>query len=49
MEIISDELPDIVSLDPTTGNYGIHILAGQWHTLEVLQDNSVKGGTIFTC
>lgn len=22
-------------LDPTTGNYGVHIPAGQWHTIEV--------------
>ena len=28
-------------LDPLTGNYGIHIPAGQWHTLEVLDDNTV--------
>ncbi|MDE6624629.1 MAG: WbuC family cupin fold metalloprotein [Alistipes sp.] len=23
------------ALDPHTGNYGVHIPAGQWHTLEV--------------
>lgn len=28
-------------LDPLQGNYGIHISDGQWHTLEVLEDDSV--------
>lgn len=28
-------------LDPTLGNYGVHIPAGQWHTLEVLESDSV--------
>lgn len=28
-------------LDPLTGNYGIHIPMGQWHTLEVLDSGSV--------
>lgn len=25
------------ALDPHTGNYGVHIPAGQWHTLEVYE------------
>ena len=28
-------------LDPLAGKYGIHIPAGQWHTLEVLESGSV--------
>lgn len=28
-------------LDPLSGNYGVHIPAGQWHTLEVLAPESV--------
>lgn len=28
-------------LDPLTGNYGLHIPAGQWHALEVLEKDSV--------
>lgn len=28
-------------LDPISGNYGVHIPAGQWHTLEVLESDSV--------
>ena len=28
-------------LDPLLGNYGVHIPAGQWHTLEVLENDSV--------
>lgn len=28
-------------LDPLVGNYGVHIPAGQWHTLEVLESGSV--------
>lgn len=30
-----------VVLDPLAGSYGVHIPAGQWHTLEVLEPNSV--------
>lgn len=33
-----DESAEIVArhtLEPTSGNYGIHIPAGQWHTIEV--------------
>lgn len=30
-----------VVLDPTVGSYGVHIPAGQWHTLEVLASGSV--------
>ncbi len=32
---------DRVTLDPTVGNYGVHIPKGQWHTLEVLEPNTV--------
>lgn len=28
-------------LDPSMGNYGVHIPAGQWHTLEVMANDSV--------
>ncbi|MEG1592605.1 MAG: WbuC family cupin fold metalloprotein [Bacteroidales bacterium] len=28
-------------LDPLVGNYGVHIPAKQWHTLEVLESGSV--------
>ena len=28
-------------LDPLEGHYGVHIPAGQWHTLEVLESGSV--------
>ena len=28
-------------LDPSTGNYGIHIPMTQWHSLDVLESNSV--------
>ncbi len=28
-------------LDPLTGDYGVHIPVGQWHTLEVLENGSV--------
>ena len=28
-------------VDPLQGNYGVHIPAGQWHTLEVLENDSV--------
>lgn len=28
-------------LDPISGNYGVHIPTGQWHTLEVLENDSV--------
>ena len=28
-------------LDPLTGNYGVHIPEGQWHTLEVLKEGTV--------
>lgn len=30
-----------VVLDPKNGSYGVHIPAGQWHTLEVLESGSV--------
>jgi cupin fold WbuC family metalloprotein len=29
------------ALDPLQGDYGVHIPIGQWHTLEVLGDDSV--------
>lgn len=30
-----------ITLDPTVGNYGVHIPSGQWHTLEVLEPDTV--------
>lgn len=32
---------EVFMLDPLLGNYGVHIPAEQWHTLEVLEDDSV--------
>lgn len=32
---------ECVTLDPMKGSYGVHIPAGQWHTLEVLESGSV--------
>lgn len=28
-------------LDPRTGNYGVHIPAGQWHTIEVIEPSAI--------
>lgn len=28
-------------LDPTNGNYGVHIPAGQWHTIEVIVPSAI--------
>lgn len=28
-------------LDPTTGNYGVHIPKGQWHTVEVIEPSAI--------
>lgn len=38
-------LTDKVELDPLSGEYGVNIPAGQWHTFEVLESGSV----IFEC
>ena len=35
-----EEIESVV-LDPLKGNYGIHIPANQWHTLDVLESGSV--------
>lgn len=35
------EIEQIIELDRELGPYGIHIPAGQWHTLEVLQWGTV--------
>jgi len=35
------EITESATLDPSAGNYGIHIPANQWHTLEVLESGSV--------
>lgn len=35
------EKTETALLDPLQGQYGIHIPAGQWHTLEVLETKSV--------
>lgn len=32
---------DAFLLEPSSGSYGVHIPAGQWHTLEVLESGSV--------
>ena len=28
-------------LDPTQGNYGVHIPKGQWHTVEVIEPSAI--------
>lgn len=28
-------------LDPTTGNYGVHIPKNQWHTVEVIEPSAI--------
>ena len=28
-------------LDPQIGNYGVHILKGQWHTVEVIEPSTI--------
>lgn len=35
------EMTESVLLDPLQQQYGVHIPAGQWHTLEVLESGSV--------
>ena len=35
------EETDVFDLDPLKGNYGVHIPANQWHTLEVLESGTV--------
>lgn len=35
------EETDRFRLDPTSGNYGIHIPAGQWHSLEIIEDSTI--------
>ena len=35
------EVIETFDIDPLKGNYGVHIPAGQWHTLEVLESGSV--------
>ena len=32
---------DRFDLNPNEGNYGVHIPKGQWHTLDVLESNTV--------
>ena len=34
------EVMETYDLDPLKGNYGVHIPAGQWHTLEVLESGT---------
>lgn len=36
----SGEITERLALDPAAGRYGVHIPAGQWHSLEVI-DSSV--------
>ncbi len=28
-------------LDPTQGNYGVHISKGQWHTVEIIEPSAI--------
>ena len=35
------ELTDTFILDPKQGNYGVHIPVSQWHTVEVMEDDTV--------
>lgn len=35
------EMTESAELTPSSGHYGIHIAAGQWHTLEVLESGTV--------
>jgi len=35
------KITESATLDLSSGNYGIHIPANQWHTLEVLESDSV--------
>lgn len=35
------EVTETVILNPLKGNHGVHIPAGQWHTIEVLAPDSV--------
>ena len=37
---MSDQLERYL-LDPTIGNYGVQIPAGQWHTVEVIEPSSI--------
>lgn len=34
-------ITEVCELNPLEGNFGVHIPAGQWHTLEVLESGSV--------
>lgn len=35
------EVTEEFDLNPATGNYGVHISKGQWHSLEVFESGSV--------
>lgn len=35
------EETDCFRLDPCIGQYGIHIPAGQWHSLEIIEDSTI--------
>lgn len=35
------EMTESVELAPAIGHYGIHIAAGQWHTLDILESRTV--------
>ncbi|MDR0658602.1 MAG: WbuC family cupin fold metalloprotein [Mediterranea sp.] len=37
----SKKVIESVVLNPSQGNYGVHIPSGQWHTIEVLAPDSV--------
>lgn len=34
-------LLDTIELNPAKGKYGVSVPAGQWHTLEILEENTV--------
>jgi cupin fold WbuC family metalloprotein len=34
-------LVDTIELNPAKGKYGVSVPAGQWHTLEILEENTV--------
>ena len=37
----SQNIEEVITLDVSTNNFGVHIPAGQWHTIEVLTPDSV--------
>ncbi|MBN2767377.1 MAG: WbuC family cupin fold metalloprotein [Paludibacteraceae bacterium] len=37
----NNEVTEIILLDPEQGSYGVSVPAGQWHSVEVLESNTV--------